>query len=251
VIFREIEIESRMNFQNIIFTKTFYFENCNLTKVQIKYCNLSEVNFTNITFAKWNKRTVLLDDPFKINLLNLLKKALLKTIQLGKQSTRKEKNDKTITELYQTYRQLKRKFMDVKDWTEAGDAYRSEMFMKRKLVFYEFIQSPIRKFPLFFNWIIRLFYEFGSGYNQSMVRPLVLLFILIISIALIISPNFTWPCLEPSLARSIESALPLIGKINRIDSEPTYIFYLLGLERILSVMFLTFFILATRNRLRQ
>lgn len=216
-LFQEVEIRCpRLLFSNVIFYDTVQFQRCDLQKVEFTACDIDKVNFSNCLFRKYKNRLILNND-----------------------------NDKDYTDLSNTYRQLKKNRMDAKDWINAGDAYRSEMVMTRRLIWYEFLGSPIMKFHLFINWFIRCFYEFFSGYHQSLTRPIFWLIFTILSFAAITTND--WSAFDLALRDSLNASLPIVGKIEK-DSEH---FYWLVAERILSVIFLAFFVLATRTRLRQ
>lgn len=62
-----------------------------------------------------------------------------------------------------------------------------------------------RKFPLFFDWCIRIIYEYGSGYNQSLTRPLLVLLVMVFGVAgLIPASSCTF---DESLRQGINATL--------------------------------------------
>ncbi|MEO1054521.1 MAG: pentapeptide repeat-containing protein [Bacteroidota bacterium] len=220
--FKKWDEDISIMFLDVVFPDKVQFQDCNFKNVSFLKCDFVKVNFSHSHFNRNNKGRIILRDD----------------------------SHEDFDGLSNTYRQLKRNLMEAKDWANAGDAYRSEMVMTRRSIWQQFANSPLRKWHLFFNWLIRMIYEYGSGYQQSITRPLAWLIVLIVTTSVLIWWN-SIIAFEPALIRSIESAIPLVGRIERFKDEPTWVFYLLVIERTMSVTFIAFFVLATRARLRQ
>jgi len=225
VLFRIIKIKEIINFNRIIITAQIGFDSCFIEKINFEFCNLSKINFVNCSF----KRNI----HGRILLLN-------------------DKTATSLDDLSNTYRQLKRSFMESKDWTTAGDAYRSEMVIKRKATWKQIRKNP-RKI---INWCIMMLHDALSGYQQSFGRPLFWLATL-----WVVCPLWLY-CLDmgnlshsdklfTALQTSSNAALPVVGRIEVDACYPKGVYFLLLFERIFSVILLTFFGLATRARLRQ
>ncbi|GLB53051.1 hypothetical protein NBRC110019_20910 [Neptunitalea chrysea] len=151
-----------------------------------------------------------------------------------------------------TYRQLKTNRIINKDWATAGDAYRSEMVMRRKAIWYKFIENPWRKCWLLINLLIVRIHGTFSGYQQSLSKPLLWLLVVWLGFALgyyfgyyEAMHNYTHP-FQTSMKESFFAAFPLSGSL-----EVPKLKVAMSLERILSVILITFFVLATRARLKQ
>ncbi len=218
-LFSNWTVETQIVFEDVIFANSVQFQRCNFEKVAFLSCDLIKVNFSNCTFNKNNGRLILNNE-----------KEVLKT-----------KNKETLTDLTSVYRQLKSNYMVARNWSEAGDAYRSEMVMKRELALLQkkHINSAIM-------WI----YDKSSGYQQSMSRPLYCLLGLLVIVPAIL--YMICPCfgIHAALTTSFNSALPIVGKLE-VGDYPSGTYYLLLFERLSSIVLITFFVLATRARLRQ
>jgi len=218
-LFQEWNIKESVIFSDVVFSGRVQFQRCDMAKVMFRSCDLVKVNFSNCKFKRNNNRLVLLND-----------------------------SDKDFRDLSNMYRQLKRNRMDSKDWTDAGDAYRSEMVMKRKLLRQEIKEGQRSKIV---NWGIMGIHSYLAGYQQSMGRPLAWLFG-----SLLIWP-FIFYISNPeggfflAFKMSIDAALPIIGKIELYPEYPSWVYFLLVFERLFSIILITFFVLATRVRLRQ
>lgn len=140
------------------------------------------------------------------------------------------------------YRQFKRIYKNELNWPYFGDAYFEEMKLMRQHTGQLVLTGP-KRFSNLINWFIRGFYELSSGYLQSLGQPLFCLLVLIVVIAAIISINES-PVI--AIKQSIGAAFPLVA---RIDSQSPY-FFMLAFERVVSVILIAFFVLATRGKLR-
>lgn len=225
-LFEDWQLMIPLFFCDVIFPDAVQFQACNMEMVVFKSCDLVKVSFSNCDFKKKKGRLVLYNDwketPFD-----------------------KGKDYKSLSN---TYRQLKRNLMEAKDWTNAGDAYKSEMVMTRKLLQQQIWQGQLGKLA---HWIVMWFYQVFSGYQQSIGRPFYSLLIL-----LIVCPIVLYIFDEKdqggfiAVKTSLEAAFPFAGKINVRCYHP-YFYTLLLFERLMSIVLLTFFGLATRARLRQ
>ena len=92
----------------------------------------------------------------------------------------------------EVYRQLKKNQMDDKNWSEAGDSYRSEMVMKRRVLWRKFRQKPW-KVSIILNLIVMFFHGALSAYQQSIARPLFLLFLSWLGFSLAYYLNNAYP----------------------------------------------------------
>ena len=221
-LFQNWQINSPVEFSNIIFSDTVQFDKVSFEKVSFRSCDITEVKFSNCSFAKKKSRLVFADDEYR----NINHK---------------------YNELSNTYRQLKKNLMIARDWVNAGDAYRSEMVMQRLSLWEEFKRG---KWLNAFNLFVIGIYEVFSGYHQSLRRPIVFwLALLAISATLYHDYDPTIKTFSEACKESIKVALPLISRIDVQQQE--WIFYVKVLERMLSVLLLTFLGLSARARLRQ
>lgn len=227
-LFESWTVSERVEFEKVILPDKVQFQHCNMENVVFKSCDLVKVNFSNCDFKIRRNRIVLGNDKGEDH-----------------------------SDLANTYRQIKRNRMDAKNWTEAGDAYRSEMVMVRRKIQRSILTDKIRswrnlvdKLALIFNLGVRALYEHGSGYQQSLARPIFCLLVMIFGFAWVFAYTPALPYLE-GLKMSINASLPLVGKIDDQGDRRHWVFFALVIERLFSVIFLAFFILATRVRLRQ
>lgn len=222
-LFQDGIISDKIIFEDVIFPDSVQFQRFDISRVEFQSCDFVKANFSNCQFKRANMGRIIMNND----------------------------NNGNYRDLSNMYRQLKRNRMEAKDWGDAGDAYRSEMVMTRKMFWHDFKEPPwkfnllVKKFNLLVNLLIRGFYEIGSGYQQSMIMPIIWLALLIFGIPLITMENVS--CYTESLKDSINAAIPLVGKI----PEDTEHFFLYATERLLSVVLIAFFVLATRARLRQ
>jgi len=189
-LFQDWKNKGRFNFDEIVFPDKVQFQRCSMENIGFKDCDLSKIYFSDCFFAK-KKGRIVLQNEFD-----------------------EQKNYEGYST---TYRQLKKNFADKRDWENAGDAYRSEMIMKRKALFHKIKKGDILKLP---QLIVMLFYEgFSGGLRQAIIT-------------------------------SLNTAFPFAGKIDTTGYAKGF-YFLLFTERLLSILLLTFFGLAVRARLRQ
>ena len=217
-------------FDDIIFPDRVQFQTCSMEKVSFYLCDFVKVKFSNCDFGKMRGRLVFYHEGINID------------------SYRTFTAQDYLKSLSNSYRQLKRNLMDSKDWTNAGDAYKSEMVITRKLLWQQITRGELGKMA---HWLVMSFYQLFSGYQQSIGRPLYWLLGL-----LVVCPILLYVFDEKdqggfiAVKTSLEAAFPFAGRINVRDYHP-YFYTLLLFERLMSIVLLTFFGLATRARLRQ
>ncbi len=236
--FRHWQVNIPIVFRDIIFPDTVQFQSLNFKFVSFRLCDITKVSFSNCHFNKRKGRVAFYNDGNSIENMD---------------------TGYDYDNLCNTYRQLKKNLMNARDWTEAGDAYRSEMYFKRKLRWQEYKKGDRHKI---IHWCIMGLHERLSGYQQSISQPLMWLFgLLLVSPALIFTIGFFFgqPCItdlhwwdQVVLAgqTSLDAALPVLGKINT-KYYPNELYFLLAFERLFSVVLITFFVLSMRARLRQ
>ena len=197
-----------------------------MDKAEFKSCDLVKINFSNCVFNRLkNEKRIILHGE----------------------------NEGDFQGMANTYRQLKRNRMEARNWVDAGDAYQSEMVMTQK-----HLRTEIRngKYTEILNWLIMGFYDRFSRYQQSMGRPLAWLagLWILCPIVLFYSDYATyesvWIQSWTAFKTSFDAALPLAGSI-KLKSYDRAVYFLLLFERIMTLVLLTFLILATRARLRQ
>ena len=224
--FESWKVEKLISFRDIIFHKKVQFQSCDMSKTEFKSSDFVDAKFSNCSFGRRRRSNRLLfaNDQYVI----------------------RKGNRKAKTDLSNAYRQLKKNRMDNNDWSIAGDAYRSEMVLKRKI-----IESDIRsgKIMKVVHWFVFIIHEVCSGYQQSYARPLISLAILISGAAGLIFRLEGLDSFQDALGQSVKAALPVVGRIGR-DSYDT-VYFILVFERIFSLILITFFVLTTRARMRQ
>jgi len=166
----------------------------------------------------------------------------------------------------ETYRQLKTNQINAKNWAVAGDAYRSEMYMRRKVLHLDFLINP-RKVHLLAALLVVTLHDLWSGFQQSVARPLIWLvlvwFLFGFGYALhAVGTNLGVEGFEAlehmrcsrfmalqGLLESFYALFPLSGKI---DASALGISkWVMVFERILGVTLITFFVLTIRARYKQ
>ncbi|MEO1033631.1 MAG: pentapeptide repeat-containing protein [Bacteroidota bacterium] len=149
------------------------------------------------------------------------------------------------------YRQIKLNYASFQEWELSGKAYRSEMYIRQWLAFFEIfnykkpLMIPIR----IIEFLMSSFYGIFSGYTQSITKPFIWL---ILSTALIF-PFFYSEC------QLIELFNCNYYEILEISAKNTFPFYRLEngnfwialIQKIFSSTLLAFFILALRKRYKQ
>ncbi|OIQ19307.1 MAG: hypothetical protein BM557_06270 [Flavobacterium sp. MedPE-SWcel] len=267
-------------FNRVIFTSQIIFLNCDFTYIQFTDCELTKATIGNCNFSRKQKMFRM---PIGSNRILLGNEVFTKSVyKQVKEQNESEKNDteEVINELNKnkkerelkikpkpalkekkkqelkqelkyehynmmavTYRQLKTNRANNKDWATAGDAYRSEMVMRKQIIWHEIIHNW--KILLIFNWLIIWLHDILSGFQQSISRPLLWL--------CAVWFGFGWGyyyfddySMSDGLKQSAKAILILSGSLDKGS-----LFGYMVLERVLGVILLTFFVLATRARLKQ
>ncbi|MEM6684485.1 MAG: hypothetical protein AAF617_01720 [Bacteroidota bacterium] len=204
-----------IGFTNIDFPNKSKFERINLTDITFNFCELSTINFRNCI---WNIKNRIILEEESLNLLD-------------------SENH---------YRQLKSGFKSSNHWELSGNAYVSEMEM-RKLRLY--------KEKRYVSWFIYWFYDKFGSYTQNFLRPLyiflILSFFLFPLIYLLIDSalfaQFSLEQLSESYEKSIAAAFPFLKSDLLKDTN----WWLKSFQVFFSGILLTFFILAVRKRFKQ
>ena len=236
-----------IQFKEVIFNDHVEFLDCDFSMVAFEKCDLVEAKFSNCEFPKKKFRTHFVNERY-------LKP---EDDEIEKKNS-KRKHFEMIGEVY---RQLKTNMIDDKYWQEAGDAYRAEMVIRRKVLKYQWLENP-QRISILFNWLINIFHDRISAYQQSMSRPFLLLGSAWLGFGVVYYLHLAYPDWPISLADVKESALRsayyLLAPLGIIRPEewngfhkPNLIRGLIYSERILGGILLTFFILATRARMKQ
>ena len=265
-------------FYRISFDEQVIFLNCDLTYMQFIDCELTQATIGNCDFPRKERRKFLGisvssnriqmgNEEFINSMLEQLKQfnaeekeAIENAIDKLNENRDDEqkikpepplvkKNGKVLKlEYYKmmavTYRQLKTNRANNKDWATAGDAYRSEMIMRRKIVWYEIINNG--KIIMVFNWLIIWAHDIFSGFQQSLSRPL--LWLVMVWFGFGVGYFYhNGGVIGCGLQKSMYAMLLLSGGLD--TDSPLYGYMVL--ERVLGVILITFFVLATRARLKQ
>ncbi len=223
-IIEKIDPSHMLKFESMSLPSVIKFRFCDMSNVWFDLCDIVQTHFENCTFSYRRGRIILGNEK-----------------------------DASVEDMAKTYRQLKKNFSEAKDWTKAGDAYVSEMVMTRKSILKKFksskgIKGIPTRFSLLINLLIRVLYELLSKYHQSLSRPLILLMVLIISVSFHIHYQWNIP-IQEGFNISIASAFPFAGSISDFALEG--MFSLLIAQRLISIILITFFVMATRARLKQ
>lgn len=151
----------------------------------------------------------------------------------------KNLNTSNYLKLENIYRQLKKNFDVQKDWELSGNAYISEMEMRKERLFLE---------KKYFSFFIYWFYGVFGGYTQNFLKPIKSLITLII----ICTTAYFFIDLNVinSLERGINGSIPYM-EIREVEPYPSYWLLLKNVQLILSGIFISFFILGLRKRFKQ
>lgn len=264
-------------FNRVIFTSQIIFLSCDFTYMQFTDCELTQATIGNCDFPRKQKmfhmpigsnRILLGNEVFTESVYKQVKEQNESEIKETQEvidninENKKEHEPKIKPEpplkiknkqelkyehynmMAVTYRQLKTNRANNKDWANAGDAYRSEMIMRRKAIVHEIVLH-IKPF-LLVNLLIIWLHDILSGFQQSISRPLLWL--------CAVWFGFGWGyyyfddySMGGGLKESAKAILILSGSLNKEDP----LFGYMVLERVIGVILLTFFVLATRARLKQ
>lgn len=226
-IFDNIKLldNSVLNFNNCNFDKNLLIKDCNLYDFRFNWSDISSVKFLS---CNWNIRN---------------------RIILREEERMDKKNISSLTSLEDKYRQLKYNFGNVQDWELAGLAYVSEMKMREKRLYLE---------KDYFSIFIYKIYDYLSGYTQSFKMPLSIFIIL----TFIIFPfyyiffetcqniNSDYSCFMcttlEGYQKSLSASFPFISTDLVYEN-----WWMKSLQSFLSLLLITFFVLALRKRFKQ
>ena len=184
---RESENTPTIAFNRVIFTSQIVFLSCDFNYIQLTDCELTKATIGNCDFPRKQKifrmpigsnRILLGNEVFTIQMQKQIeeknvserkdKEAAIRKLNENKKEhepeikpeplLKKKKKRRLKYEHYNmmavTYRQLKTNRADNKDWATAGDAYRSEMVMRRKAIVQEMIlyKKPFLVINLLIIW---------------------------------------------------------------------------------------------------
>ena len=218
-LFQQWNVEKVVSFEDAVFPDKVQFQRCDMDKVEFKSCDLVKIYFSNCRFpTNWFGRLAMKNDNFN-----------------------------KMADLAEMYRQLKRNRMEARDWTTAGDAYRSEMVMKLRLIGRSILRG---RFDLIFSGLIISFHGLLSAFQQSLTRPLFWLAALLLAVPFKLYESAPDQGMYTAWKTSLDAAFPVVGKID-VGCYDQDFYFLLVAERILTIILITFFGLATRARLRQ
>lgn len=210
----------RLDFSNISSFKNVIFRNTPMNKSDFNDSNLLEGDF-NATFHS-HGRLIIGNETLISNVNNY-------------------HNTKDI------YRQLKHTFERDKNWDLAAKAFRSEMLMKRRSLF-EDISSNGESVIASFEWLFHFIYEILSGYNQSAVRPLLIL-LGTIGLGAYYYSYFESNTPDNGLQMSFGASFPYFLKVSE---DLTYdVWWIKLIQTFLSSILIAFFIIALRKKFKQ
>lgn len=136
------------------------------------------------------------------------------------------------------YRQLKQNFTKIGNWELAGYAYVSEMEMRMKRYW---------KNKKYHFWIFYAFYKYLGGYTQDFIRPIMALAISFITFS--IAYFFIDFDISNAFQRSIAASVPYIEIQEHVQFQSEWLI-LRNIQFILSLVLISFFVLALRKRFK-
>ncbi|WP_299122310.1 hypothetical protein [uncultured Tenacibaculum sp.] len=158
---------------------------------------------------------------------------------------------KSAKQLERQYRQLKRIFRKDENWHMASLAYISEMEMVLKKIGYHIDENKLRYFSKYsLEWLVFQFYKLFGSYTQNYVRPLS---IFLFSTLLFFPICYLFTEVDAlgvhnyseALEKSISNSFPFVKTNLEQPWGPKFI------QKLFSVIILTFTILGLRNRFKQ
>ena len=227
-LFEELFIaeEKALKFRGIVFQASVTIRKTDCSKMIFLDSDLTELKFSS---CNWNDKNRLITQ-------NELEEKI-------------NENRYELKNLENLYRQLKRNFENHKNWELSGKAYVSEMYFRKQRLWQE---------KNYLSWFIYSFYDLFGGFTQDYIRPLKWLGFF----TLIIFPSyyFIFECIEfkaidnislnchwsENFVKSFAAALPWL-KTDLVF----YNWWIQALQNTISVILLTFFILALRKRFKQ
>ncbi|WP_231891907.1 MULTISPECIES: pentapeptide repeat-containing protein [Tenacibaculum] len=245
----------QLDFSKVNFPKSVVFREVNLKKTSFTEADITEVKFKNCI---WNeeKGRIIFDNESDVTKVKFENGFWDKQKRMF---VRKNKlpfnNESPYKEQENLYRELKINFENSKDWELAGKAYVSEMEMRKKTFYDEFVKS-IKNFQVleaviaFVNYFLFSFYKYLGGYTQNYIRPL-FFFIGLFLVSLFMysdcfSLNDYCECSFIPWKEAIDASLPFFKPSN--NSEHLKWIYF---QKIFSSILLTFLILGLRKRFKQ
>ncbi|QXP72366.1 pentapeptide repeat-containing protein [Tenacibaculum sp. AHE15PA] len=162
----------QLDFSMVNFPKSVVFREVNLKNTFFNESDITEVKFKNCI---WNeeKGRIIFDNESDVTKVKFENGFWDKQKRMF---VRKNKlpfnNESPYKEQENLYRELKINFENSKDWELAGKAYVSEMEMRKKTFYDEFVKS-IKNFRVlkaviaFINYFLFNFYKYLGGYTQN------------------------------------------------------------------------------------
>ena len=184
---------THIRFQEVIFNDHVEFLDCDFRNVEFVHGDLVKAKFVNPDFRKCNHRTCFNNEAFVYDKEN--------------KASKRDQRIKHLKMIGEVYRQLKRNQMEAKDWREAGDAYRSEMVINRKLQWQQFRKTG--SLSRILNLLVISVHGGLSAYQQSMARPLFLLFVLWLAFAGVLFGLNVWHGIPQALESSAYALFPV------------------------------------------
>ncbi|WP_237274812.1 pentapeptide repeat-containing protein [Tenacibaculum ovolyticum] len=244
VVFSDLNSFSpRLEFISINFTNNIIFRRVNLKRVSFLQSEITDLKFKNCDWGNENYRLVTEDE----------KKIPLKE---GK-----------YAECEEIYRQLKKNFENNKDWKLSGEAYASEMEMRKRQLKEDANFKSKKGWNSFLNYLFYLFYDIFSCYTQSFVRPLIILIVSWLIVFPLLYLIFGCYSLQENhsniyfsdlIFKSLEKMY--CGNIYQISTSNTFLilkseyksyWWLMAIQKILSSILTVFIVLALRKRFKQ
>ncbi|CAL2103691.1 conserved membrane protein of unknown function [Tenacibaculum sp. 190130A14a] len=161
------------------------------------------------------------------------------------------RNNSHFKNYIERYRQIKLNYASFQEWELSGKAYRSEMYIRQWLAFFEIfnykkpLMIPIR----IIEFLLSSFYGIFSGYTQSITKP----FIWLILSTTLIFPFFYSECqlielFDCNYSKTLETSAKNTFPFYRLENDK---FWVALTQKIFSSTLLAFFILALRKRYKQ
>ncbi|NOQ75258.1 MAG: hypothetical protein GQ574_24820 [Crocinitomix sp.] len=208
----------KLNFLNIDFPHAFVFRKQKMEGISFAECEISKVRFESCEWNVINNYRIKLKDEDRLQ-----------------KNTKNQNEYKSLEELY---RQLKKNFESSRNYELMGHAYVSEMEMKKRRLW-------IKVKPM--EWFIYWFYGFFSGYTNSIMRPLISFF------TLILFGLFSYYFIDFNWANAIQRSFYASFSYFEIGMKNPFEGYWLiarNVQFLLSSIFLVFFVIALRKKFK-
>lgn len=225
-------------------TPEVLFHEMDMTRVEFYVTEIRDVHLGMCSFGKnpLSGRIQIPHESYRQN-LRFQKKREFRHLDISYIWKRKDNYYKHLLEFY---RSLKVNLMNAKEWTDAGDAYKSEMIIRKRLLLLDYFKTPWKVNYLITLLAMNLHYAF-SGFNQSIVLPLLWLFAFWIGFAGYFFALGFIPDVRTALSESFYALMPLSGGLEGIPEMKNA----LVIERIIGALLISLFALSTRSRFRQ